>query len=183
MDSRAGQGAVGQPVPRVDGVAKVTGRARYLDDLDVPGAWHGATVRSTVPHGVLEAIERDEHFDWSRVAVATAADIPGENVVALIEGDQPALVPIGGRVRHVEEPIAIVAAPTRDLAFAAAAAVRPRIRSMPAVFSIEDALAAEVVLHAPDNVFKRFLVRKGHATDDELEAAFAGAARVVEGTY
>ena len=50
---------VGASMPRVDGVAKVTGRARYLDDLDAPGAWHGATVRSTVAHGVLEAIDLD----------------------------------------------------------------------------------------------------------------------------
>jgi len=40
-------------MPRVDGVAKVTGRALYLDDLDAASAWHGATVRSQVAHGVL----------------------------------------------------------------------------------------------------------------------------------
>ena len=82
---------VGQSMPRVDGVAKVTGRARYLDDLDAPGVWYGATVRSPVAHGVLEAIERDPGFDWSQVVVATAADIPGKNTIYLIEEDQPAL--------------------------------------------------------------------------------------------
>src|SRR5215467_6815258 len=127
---------VGSALPRVDGVAKVTGRARYLDDLDAPNAWHGATVRSPVPHGVLEAIDLDPAFDWSQVVVATAADIPGRNVVALIEDDQPALVPVGGKVMHVDEAIAVVAAPTRELAFAAARAVRPRIRALPAVFSV-----------------------------------------------
>src|SRR5947207_1356485 len=91
---------VGASLPRVDGVAKVTGRARYLDDLDAPHAWHGATVRSTTAHGVLEAIELDPAFDWSQVVVATAADIPGRNVVALIEDDQPALVPVGGTIMH-----------------------------------------------------------------------------------
>src|SRR4051812_27044374 len=91
---------VGTSVPRVDGVAKVTGRAQYLDDLDAPGAWHGATVRSAVAHGVLEAIELDPAFDWSGVTVVTAADIWGKNAIALIEDDQPALVPIGGRVMH-----------------------------------------------------------------------------------
>src|SRR3954467_7116363 len=94
---------VGTSLPRVDGVAKVTGRARYLDDLDAPGAWHGATVRSKVAHGVLEAIELDPAFDWSQVVVVTAADIAGKNVIALIEDDQPALVPIGGRVMHIDE--------------------------------------------------------------------------------
>ncbi|MEZ4368061.1 MAG: molybdopterin cofactor-binding domain-containing protein [Kofleriaceae bacterium] len=56
-------------MPRVDGVAKVTGRARYLDDLDAPGAWHGVTVRSTIPHGTLDALELDPAFDWTDVVV------------------------------------------------------------------------------------------------------------------
>src|SRR4051794_5707023 len=124
---------VGTSVPRVDGVAKVTGRAQYLDDLDAAGAWHGATVRSAVAHGVLEAIDLDPAFDWSAVVVVTAADIWGKNAIALIEDDQPALVPIGGRVMHRDEAIALVAAPSRALAFAAARAVVPRIRPLPAV--------------------------------------------------
>src|SRR5215213_10571269 len=118
---------VGAPVPRVDGVAKVTGRARYLDDLDAPGVWYGATVRSKVAHGVLEAIDLDPSFDWSQVVVATAADIPGANYIALIENDQVALVPVGGRVMHVDEALALVAAPTKAMAMAAANAVKPRI--------------------------------------------------------
>ena len=174
---------VGSSMPRVDGVAKVTGRARYLDDLDAPGAWHGVTVRSKVPHGVLEALELDPAFDWSRVVVATAADIPGKNVIALIEDDQPALVPIGGRVMHVDEPLALVAAPTRQLAFAAAKAIRPRIRALPAIFTVDDSLARTQLLYGTDNVFKQFMVRKGHADDAALEAAFARAAHVIEGVY
>ncbi len=98
---------VGTALPRVDGVAKVTGRAKYLDDLDAPAAWHGATVRSQVAYGVLEAIDLDPSFDWSKVVVVTAADIPGTNVITLIEDDQPALVPIGGRVMHVDEALAL----------------------------------------------------------------------------
>src|SRR5262245_65190461 len=121
---------VGQSVPRVDGVAKVTGEARYLDDLDAPGAWHGWTVRSTVAHGVLEAIDLDPGFDWSKVVAVTADDIAthaGRNVVALIEDDQPALVPVGGTVKHVDEPVALVAAPGRAPAAAAPRGVQPRL--------------------------------------------------------
>ncbi|HEX7839876.1 MAG TPA: hypothetical protein VF469_20510, partial [Kofleriaceae bacterium] len=147
---------VGRSVPRVDGVGKVTGRAQYLDDLDAPGAWHGATVRSAVAHGVLEAIELDPDFgsafDGSEICVVTAADIPGKNVIALIEDDQPALVPIGGRVMHADEPLALVAAPTRALAFAAARAVRPRIVPRPAVFDVDAALAAAEPLYGDRNV-------------------------------
>ena len=175
--------SVGSSLPRVDGVAKVTGRARYLDDLDAPGAWHGATVRSTVPHGVLEAIDFDPAFDWSQVVVATAADIPGKNAIALLEDDQPALVAIGARVMHHDEAIALVAAPTRALAFAAMRAVRPRVRPLPAIFTVEDALAKKALLYGEDNVFKKFLIRKGHADDAAFEAALAGAAHVIEGRY
>jgi CO/xanthine dehydrogenase Mo-binding subunit len=174
---------VGTSVPRVDGVSKVTGRARYLDDIDAPSAWHGATVRSTVAHGVLEAIDLDPAFDWSKVVVVTAEDIRGQNMIRLIEDDQPALVAIGKRVMHVDEAIALVAAPSRELAFAAAKAVKPRVKPLAPVFELAAALAAEIKLYGDDNVFKQFLVRKGHATDDELEAAFASAAQVIEGSY
>lgn len=174
---------VGAPVPRVDGVAKVTGRARYLDDLDAPGAWYGATVRSKVPHGVLEAIELDPAFDWSGVTVVTAADVPGKNYITLIENDQVALVPIGGHVMHVDQAVALVAAPTKEHAMAAAKAVTLRVRPLPAIFTIDDSLAVKVKLYGEDNVFKQFMVRKGHTDDASFDAAFAGAAQVIDGTY
>ncbi len=162
---------VGAALPRVDGVAKVTGRARYLDDLDAPGAWFGATVRSTIAHGVLEAIDTSGVPD--DVVIVTAADIPAKNTIALIEEDQPALVPIGGTIMHVDEPIAVVAAPTRERASAAARAVVLRVRALPAVFDIDRS----------EHVFKQFLIRKGHASDVELDAAFARAAQVIDATY
>jgi CO/xanthine dehydrogenase Mo-binding subunit len=174
---------VGTSLPRVDGVAKVTGRACYLDDLEAPGAWFGATVRSKVAHGVLDSLVLDPAFDWSRVAVVTAADIPGKNCIALIEDDQPALVPVGSKVMHVDEPLALVAAPTRELAMRAAHAIQAQIRPLPAVLDVDAAIARSQVLYGDDNVFKKFLIRKGHASDGELDAAFARAARVIEGTY
>jgi len=69
--------------PRREGPAKLTGTAKYADDLVFPGAWYGATIRSTEPHARLLAIELDDAFDWKRVAVVTADDIPGDNVVSL----------------------------------------------------------------------------------------------------
>ena len=145
---------VGKSMPRIDGVAKVTGRAKYLDDLDAGHALHGATVRSKIPHGILEGFDRDPSFDWSQVSVATADDIPGHNFIHLIEDDQVALVPIGGTIRHVDEALALVAAPTREMAFAAARALRPRTTALPAIFTVEDALRADVKLHGDDNVYK-----------------------------
>lgn len=179
---------IGASLPRVDGVAKVTGRARYLDDLPAALAWHGATVRSKVPYGVLEGFDFDAStgVDWSQVTVVTSEDLAGygfHNMIHLIEDDQPALAPVGGKVRHVDEALALVAAPTRALAMKAAAAVKPRIKPLPPVFTVEDSLAAKTVLHGDDNVFKKFLIRKGHADDAALEQAMAGAAQIIEGRY
>src|SRR5918999_4301329 len=98
---------------RREGPAKLTGEARYADDLVFPGAWYGTTIRSADPHARLLGIDLDEAFDWKRVVVATADDIPGENLVSLIDDDQPVLVPVGGEIRHQAEACAVVAAPDR----------------------------------------------------------------------
>ena len=84
------------PAPlRREGPDKLTGAALYTDDLVYPGAWYGATIRSTEPHARLLGIELDPAFDWSQVVVLTAADIPGENIVSSIKPDQPALAARG----------------------------------------------------------------------------------------
>src|SRR5439155_4237320 len=92
--------SVGRSVPRLEGMDKVTGRALYVDDLVVPGVLHGRTVRSTIAYGRIKRVELDPAFDWSGVVVADHKDIPGENVVALIEDDQPLLA--ADVVRHAE---------------------------------------------------------------------------------
>src|SRR5260370_32747288 len=103
---------VGRSVPRREGADKVAGRSRYTDDIAVAGAWYGKTVRSTIPRGTIRSITLDPTvFDWSRVVVVTADDIPGENVVQLIRDDQPVLA--HREIRHREEPILLLAAPVR----------------------------------------------------------------------
>ena len=153
-------------VRRREGPEKLTGRAMYTDDLVFPGAWYGVTVRSTEPHARLLAIDRDPAFDWSRVVFVTAADIPGENVVALIADDQPALV--ADEIRHVAEAVALIAAPDPETARAAREHVRLRTELLPPVF---DPLAS-------DHAFARYEIAKG-----DLEAGFAEADHIIEGTY
>src|SRR3954449_8638641 len=90
---------------RREGPAKLTGTALYTDDMVFPGAWYGHTVRSIEPHARLLGIDLDPEFDWSKVIVLTAKDIPGDNVVSLIADDQPILVK--DEIRHQAEPIAL----------------------------------------------------------------------------
>ena len=83
--ARSCPAAPAAPAPlRREGPAKLTGAAKYADDLVFPGAWYGATIRSTdAARPVRSALDLDPAFDWSTVVVVTAADIPGENIVSL----------------------------------------------------------------------------------------------------
>lgn len=178
--TRAGKSrSVGQSIPRVDGWEKVTGAARYVDDLPFPEAWIGRTARSPVAAGILRGIEFDPAFDWQSVSVVTAQDIPGPNVVTLIEDDQPVLVPIGGVVRHIEEPIALVAAATAEQAARALEHIRFDIDTKPALLDLDESLAGKLLLHGEDNVFKRLELHKG----GDVDAALASADLVIEGEY
>ena len=153
---------------RREGPAKLTGLAKYADDLVFPGAWFGATIRSTDPHARFLGIDLDDGFDWSRVVVVTAEDIPGENVVSLIDSDQPVLVPVGGEIRHQAEPCVLIAAADRATLREARLHVRLRTERLPAVF---DPLESE-------REFAHYTVEAGDAA-----AAMAEAAVVIEGTY
>src|SRR3954453_5118717 len=93
---------------RREGPGKLTGAAKYTDDLIFPGAWYGATVRSTDAHARVIALDLDPGFDWRGVVVVPAADIPGENIVSLISDDQPVLVPVGGVIQHHAEPLVLL---------------------------------------------------------------------------
>jgi CO/xanthine dehydrogenase Mo-binding subunit len=153
---------------RREGPAKLTGVAKYADDLVFPGAWYGATIRSTEPHATLLGIDLDDTFDWSQVVVVTAADIPGDNVVSLIRDDQPILVPIDGEIRHQAEALCLIAAADRETLRAAKRHLKVRTRRLPAVF---DPLEST-------EEFSHLEVGRG-----DLKAGFAEAELVVEGTY
>jgi len=168
--------SVGASVARREGPEKLTGRAVYLDDLEIPGCWHGVTVRSTIPHGRIKGIHFDPNFRWDECVVVTAKDIPGKNVVTLIEPDQPLLA--DGLVRHREEPIALIAHPQRAKAYEALKHVTVEYEQLPSVLTIDDSVAVKEKIFKDDNVFKSFLIQKG-----DVDAALAEADVVVGGEY
>jgi CO/xanthine dehydrogenase Mo-binding subunit len=172
---------VGKNVARVDGRAKVTGAAVYVDDLArAPDALFGGTVRSSIARGKLRGIRKDPGFDWTGITVVTAADIPGENVVALIEDDQPLLA--HDAIRHVYEPVALVACDDPVRLQKAIAAITLDVEPLPPVLSIEAAESKAQIIHGSDNVQKRYVIEHelGGKTIDELIAA---CDVVVHGTY
>jgi CO/xanthine dehydrogenase Mo-binding subunit len=167
---------VGHPVPRKEGRDKVTGRAKYVDDLTFPDMLMGATVRSQVPRGRIRNIEFTGDLPWEQFTIVTAADVPGENIVALISDDQPYLAK--DFVNHPEEPVVLLAHPDKYLVEKARQAVRLDIEPLPAVFTIEESLAQDHVIWGEDNVLKTFLVEKG-----DVDSAWKQAAHIVDGEY
>jgi CO/xanthine dehydrogenase Mo-binding subunit len=98
---------VGTSVPRKEGRDKVTGAARYVDDMALPGMLYGATVRSTIARGKIKKISFDPGVAWDEFVVVTSKDIPGKNCIALILDDQPCLAT--ETINHPEEPILLLA--------------------------------------------------------------------------
>ncbi|MGH9773757.1 MAG: xanthine dehydrogenase family protein molybdopterin-binding subunit [Candidatus Acidiferrales bacterium] len=167
---------IGKSLPRTEGREKVTGQARYVDDITLPGMLHGATVRSTVPRGRIREIRFGPQIPWNEFTIVRASDIPGKNCVALITDDQPCLA--DKIVSHPEEPIVLLAHPDKYLLEEARRAVQIEIEPLPAIFSFEDSLAKNEIIWGEDNVFKSFLVEKG-----DVDSAWKKADVIVEGEY
>ena len=150
---------VGTSPPRLDGPDKVTGRTLFVDDLVLPDMLHGAAVRSTLPRARYLGYELDPDFDWSDVVVATWEDIPGANYVQLFVDDQPVLAQ--DEIRHIAEPVVLLAAPTRERVMEARRHVRLVEEPLPPVFDPELARTGEGPIWGDDNVQAHLEIEKG----------------------
>jgi CO/xanthine dehydrogenase Mo-binding subunit len=167
---------VGTSAPRKEGVDKLLGRARYVDDIEREGMWYGATVRSTIPRGFIRSIHFDPNMDWNEFTVVRAADIPGKNHIQIIFADQPCLAE--GIVNHCDEAVLLLAHPDKHKLRQAAGAVHIEYDPLPAVFSIDESERQDVIVWGSDNIIKSFLLEKG-----DVDAAWESAAHIVEGEY
>ncbi|HZF14134.1 MAG TPA: xanthine dehydrogenase family protein molybdopterin-binding subunit [Thermoanaerobaculia bacterium] len=163
--------AIGTSPPRPDGFAKAAGEARYADDLVFPGMWYGATVRSPHPHARLEDLFFRPEAAGGPAVCVTARDLPGPNGVMLADDSWPILA--DGLVRHVGEPVALVAAPTRLGARAAREGVAARYTPLPPVLSLDDAEAL-----SPLATLANIALETG-----DVDAALGRADQVIEGIY
>ena len=176
MNMLAKNRIVGTSVPRKEGVEKLRGTARYVDDIQREGIWHGATVRSTVPRALIRSIGFDRRIDWSEFTLVSAADIPGENHIQMIVADQPCLA--DGQVNHCEEAILLIAHPDKHKAREAVDSVHIEYELLPPIFSIEESEKKQTVIWGADNCFKSFLLEKG-----DVDSAWSQAAHIIEGEY
>lgn len=188
---------IGRSVPRSDGLAKVTGRARYTGDLVVPGMLHAAVVRSPYAHARILAIHATaaQAMDGVR-AVVTAADLAGFRLrFGSFVPDQPILA--SGTTVYQGDPVAAVVAEDPLTAAAARDLVEVGYEPLAAVTDAREALRPDApVVHPlrypvahrpgagepvePEHLNVCFQSRQAWGDVDE---AFRGAAFVARGTY
>jgi CO/xanthine dehydrogenase Mo-binding subunit len=189
---------VGRSVPRLEGQAKVTGRAEYVHNLRLPGMLYGKIVRSTVAHGRI-----------ARLDVSAARALDGVYRVVTIDDvrkvvpnpfygpafhDQPILA--AGKVHYVGEPVAVVLARDPHVAEAAAQLVEAEYEELPAVFDEVEAMTSKAIVHdelKPAGTFPDLKHLKGrrdtnvaldfHLRRGDVAAALAQADHVFEHTF
>ncbi|NLG66901.1 MAG: 2Fe-2S iron-sulfur cluster binding domain-containing protein, partial [Actinobacteria bacterium] len=138
-------GPLGTSVARLDAVEKVTGKAQFGADVSRPGQLWGAVVRSTRPHARIVGIDTARALAMPGVAAAvTGAELTPGLYYGVDLYDQQVLA--RDKVRHVGEPVALVAAETPELAAEAAAAVEVSYEDLPPVHDIDVALAPDAPL-------------------------------------
>jgi CO/xanthine dehydrogenase Mo-binding subunit len=167
--------SVGRSVLRPDGLAKVTGKALYLDDLKENGCWHGTTVRSPHASALITSIDASAVTDPD-VRILTAKDVGPRNSVHLIHDDWPVLA--AERVNHVGEPVALVAAPTLARATAAARLIKVTYDVQKPVLTLDEALAGDPRTGGAPNVLSTCNISHG-----VVDAGFAMADVIIEGEY
>ena len=189
---------VGKDVPRMDALDKVTGRARYTFDVQLPGMLHGRTLNSTVPHARIKSIDTSQAEKYPGVRavhvlekILMAAELrdPGD------EAKEP--YPI---VRFTGQPIAAVAATSARAAEAALKLIRVEYEPLPHVTEMEDAMQADspIVFPGPTEQAAtaggggaaRGLPQKGNlrgpsksGSRGDIERGFRDADVIVEGEY
>jgi CO/xanthine dehydrogenase Mo-binding subunit len=173
---------VGRSVPKIDGGLKVTGMARYIDDIELPNMLYGKILRSRYPHAKILRINTERAWRVPGVrAVITGLDTPFNKMGVL--KDQPPLK--FDKVRSVRDEVAAVAAETLEAAERAIEEVEVEYQPLDGVFDPEEAMKEEAPLVHEENgsniVNLNFTFSTSEAS--RLEKVFETAYAVVEDRY
>jgi CO/xanthine dehydrogenase Mo-binding subunit len=142
-------GQVGRSVPRLEGRQKVTGRAEYVHNLNLPGMLHIKVFRSTIAHGRLLSIDTSAAEEVEGVYRV----VTGEDIKTIIPvpyygpafHDQPILAL--DKVRHVGEPVAVVMASDPHVAERAVRLITAEYEELPAVYDEVEAMTSSAKVH------------------------------------
>ncbi len=183
------------PEERVDGALKVSGRARYVNDVRVPGMLWADFLMSPHPHARIVSIDTTAARAVPGIhAVLTGQDI-GPRLFGRALYDWPVLA--YDRVRFVGERVVAVAGETRDAVEEAISRIDVAYEELPAVFDAEEAVRPDAPILHPDaaayynsagrRVVPPHLNMQGYSSsrkgDEDIERIFANAHLVVEDVY
>jgi CO/xanthine dehydrogenase Mo-binding subunit len=181
--------AIGARVPRYDGVAHVTGRSVYVDDVRVPGLLWAKALRSPLHHAGIRKLDTKKAEAIPGVqAVVTHEDVPlnvyGHLSALGIPADEPLLAE--DDVRWKGQVIAVVAAEEEEAAQAAVEAIEVDFDERPALFDVRKAFDSDApTIHQWGNWYPHFegdldrrQIRRG-----DIESAFEQADVIVQGVY
>lgn len=165
--------AVAKSLPHDAARLHVTGQARYVDDIPMPrGTLHLAFGLSTIAKGTITSMDLEAvRTSAGVVAVLTAEDVPFENDVSPAAHDEPLLAT--GEVHYLGQPVFLVVASSHRAARVAAAKGQVGYEELPALLTLDQALAADSRFEDGPRIYK-----KGDAG-----AAIETAAHVIEDTF
>lgn len=177
---------VGTSVPRQDLQPLVEGRGRYTDDFQPPGMLQLAVVRSQRAHARITRLDLGAAAQMPGVVAtfgpADAGGLPGIPILSVVPEQRMSTHPLFfDKALYVGQPLAMIVAESRYLAEDAAEAVVVEYEALPAVTSVEAALAPDSPrLHPdwPDNVAAAAVLQAG-----DPAAAMAAADFVLEETF
>ncbi|HVG51778.1 MAG TPA: xanthine dehydrogenase family protein molybdopterin-binding subunit [Xanthobacteraceae bacterium] len=190
MDVQTGKFGIGQPVQRVEDHRFITGRGRFVDDINLPQMAYGVVVMSPHGHARVKKIDTSKAEKAEGVLlVLTAKDLATDNIGMLIpampedfgapkgyRASRPLLS--GDKARSVGDRMAFVVAETEDLARSAAELVEIDYEPLPAVSTIAEATAPNAPTVWDDNPGNvAFIMAMGNK--DAADAAFKNAKHVV----
>ena len=134
-----GKNTIGKPVTRIDALEKATGTTFYAADLAVEGCAHIKVLRSPHHHAKIINIDTKEAEAIPGVlAVLTAKDVKGTNILKMAGDDQPILC--GNKVRFVGDPVVAVAATSEEIASHALEKIEVTYEPLDPVMTPEEAL-------------------------------------------
>src|SRR5438552_13076859 len=140
---------IGKTFRRLDYETKVTGKASYLADMQVPGMCHGKILRSPLPHARIKKIDASKARKVSGVsAIITRDDIIHNQGIEPYYGPvfKDQTIVAVEKVRHVGDPVAAVAALTVDAAEEALKLIEVDYEELPAVLNVHDAIRQNPIL-------------------------------------
>ena len=178
---------IGQSIPRFDAYEKVTGKAQFPADINLPNQTYMKILFAHRPHAIVRHIEIQKAKTYPGVIdILTAADVP-VNEYGLGIYDQPVLCgpgspkPYTDRVRFIGDQVAAVIAESEEAAEAARKLIQVDYEDLPIVTDPDEAMKEGSILLHPDresNVITQLRIRKG-----DIEEGFSKADVIVESEY